>query len=152
MLKVHRNSKGFTLIELLIVIAIIGILAAIAIPAYTGYTRRARVQEVISSLGAVKTAIMAYYTEAGAGVLLSSASTPALVNTVLGVDVPTKYLSGLNVVEAAATGSVVTATFNTRIGGDTENAVLILSSGPDYKTWTWGAPPTTLPSAYIPKN
>ena len=63
MLKVHRNSKGFTLIELLIVIAIIGILAAIAIPAYTGYTRKARVQEIIHSMGAVKTAVMAYYTE-----------------------------------------------------------------------------------------
>ena len=152
MLKVHRNSKGFTLIELLIVIAIIGILAAIAIPAYTGYTRRARVQEVISALGAVKTACMAYYTEAGSGVLLSSASTPALVNTILGVDVPVKYLSGLNVVESTANGSLITATFNNVIGGDTSGAILELSSGADYKTWRWGTGATTLPSAYIPKN
>ena len=77
MLKVHRNSKGFTLIELLIVIAIIGILAAIAIPAYTGYTRKARVQEVISAMGAVKTACTAYYTESGAGLLLTTGNSPA---------------------------------------------------------------------------
>ena len=88
MLKVHRNSKGFTLIELLIVIAIIGILAAIAIPAYTGYTRKARVQEVIHSMGAVKTAVMAYYTEKSA-VLQSLLVLPAFSRR-LGVDVPTK--------------------------------------------------------------
>jgi type IV pilus assembly protein PilA len=151
MLKVHRNSKGFTLIELLIVIAIIGILAAIAIPAYTGYTRKARVQEVISAMGAVKTACMAYYTEAGAGILLSNASTPALINTILGVDVPVKYLTSMVVVETAAAGSVITATLNNVIGGDTSGATIILDSGVDYKRWQW-LPTSTLPATYLPKN
>jgi type IV pilus assembly protein PilA len=160
MLKVQRNSKGFTLIELLIVIAIIGILAAIAIPAYTGYTRKAKVQEVITSMGAVKTACTAFYTESGAGILLNQASDPALINSVLGVDVPVKYLAGYNpgppptatgmvVTETAAGGSVITTTLGTAIGGDTDGKTIILSSGVDYKQWTWGG---TLPVGYMPKN
>ncbi len=160
MLKVHRNSKGFTLIELLIVIAIIGILAAIAIPAYTGYTRKARVQEVIHAMGAVKTAVMAYYTEAGAGPSGTMAGdTPANIRTRLGVDVPWKYLSatdgtaGMAVVASdnGTIGSTITATLGTVIGGDTNNATIILESDAMYKTWRW-LPTSTLPVAYLPKN
>ena len=151
MLKVQRNSKGFTLIELLIVIAIIGILAAVAIPAYTGYTRKAKVQEVISAMGAVKTACMAYYTESGAGNLLNEANTPANINTVLGIEVPTKYLAtdGMVVAETSANGSVITATLGTIIGGDTDGKTITLSSGADYKDWRWGG---SIPATYLPKR
>ena len=90
MLKIQRGSKGFTLIELLIVIAIIGILAAIAIPSYTGYVKRAKVQEVVHSMGAVKTAVMAYYTESNAGTPLLDVNG---IKTTLGVDIPIKYLT-----------------------------------------------------------
>jgi type IV pilus assembly protein PilA len=149
MLKVHRNSKGFTLIELLIVIAIIGILAAIAIPAYTGYTRKARVQEIIHSMGAVKTAIMAYYTESSTAPLAADANA---IKTDLGIDVPTKYLTSMVVTRAAAQGpSTITATLNNVIGGDTVNTTVILDSSVDYKQWTWNAA-STLPLAYLPKN
>ncbi len=151
MLKVQRNSKGFTLIELLIVIAIIGILAAIAIPAYTGYTRKAKVQEVIHSMGAVKTAVMAYYTEAGAGPA-NGGSADAIKNN-LGVDVPTKYLTSMVVtpLDNGTRGSQITATLGTVIGGDTNNTTVILYSDAAYKTWTWD-PDSTLPAAYLPKN
>src|SRR5512135_657133 len=64
-MKVRRGTKGFTLIELLIVVAIIGILAAIAIPAYTGYTAKAKIAGIVHSMGAIKNAVVAYYTEAG---------------------------------------------------------------------------------------
>ena len=49
-----RNRKGFTLIELMIVVAIIGILAAIAIPMYNSNVNRARMQEAVDTLGAIK--------------------------------------------------------------------------------------------------
>jgi type IV pilus assembly protein PilA len=49
-----RNKKGFTLIELMIVVAIIGILAAIAIPMYNSNVNRARMQEAVDTLGAMK--------------------------------------------------------------------------------------------------
>jgi type IV pilus assembly protein PilA len=149
MLKVHRNSKGFTLIELLIVIAIIGILAAIAIPAYTGYTRKAKVQEVIHAMGACKTAVMAYYTESG------QAPTVAVATDImgrLGVDVPTKYLSGMTI-----TNGVIRATFYSgadtptqkNIGGDVSGKYAELSPDATYKNWTWGG---DLPTTYMPKN
>ncbi len=143
MIKVQRGTKGFTLIELLIVIAIIGILAAIAIPAYTGYTRKAKVQEVIHSMGSVKTAVMAYYTESGVGTGMTAASADA-VRTVYGVDVPTRYLTSLGV-DAAG---VVTATINSAIGGDATGTV-ILTPDADFKRWVWSG---TLPAAYMPKN
>jgi type IV pilus assembly protein PilA len=160
MLKIHRNSKGFTLIELLIVIAIIGILAAIAIPAYTGYTRKAKVQEVITAMGAIKTACSAFYTESGAGILLNQAGNSTQIGTVLGIDVPVKYLAGyaagppptatgIAVAETAAGGSVITATLSQVIGGDTNDTTIILSSGVDYKDWRWTG---TIPTTYMPKR
>ena len=152
MLKVQRNSKGFTLIELLIVIAIIGILAAIAIPAYTGYTRKARVQEIVHSMGAVKTAVMAYYTEKSAGP--ANGTTAAEIRDNLGVDIPTKYLAagtGMAVaaVDSGAVGSTITATLGNVIGGDTNGTTAILTSDNTYKNWTWSG---TLPAQYMPKN
>ena len=143
MMKVHRNSKGFTLIELLIVIAIIGILAAVAIPAYTGYTRKAKVQEVIHSMGAVKTAIMAYYTETGVG---ATATDVAAIYKDLGVDVPSKYAT------MKVTSGVITATFTTKIGGDVPSGgTIILTPDSDYKNWTWSKS-DNMPSAYMPKS
>jgi type IV pilus assembly protein PilA len=139
MVKVHRNSKGFTLIELLIVIAIIGILAAIAIPAYTGYTKKTKVSGVVSAMGAVKSAIAAYYTEAGASVVASGLGA---VNSSYGISPPTQYISDMNV---EAGGNISTTLTN--IGSDVNATALTLNTT-DYKQWSWGG---NLPPAYMPK-
>ena len=107
MFKVQRNSKGFTLIELLIVIAIIGILAAIAIPAYTGYTKKAKVSGVVNAMGAVKNAILAYYTESGNlgadGVVAANINA---INSTYGVTIPSQYAADANVGTTNAAGNI----------------------------------------------
>ena len=61
--KMHK-AKGFTLIELMIVVAIIGILAAVALPQYQDYTKKSKFAEVVSMVGAARTAVeLCYQTE-----------------------------------------------------------------------------------------
>jgi type IV pilus assembly protein PilA len=143
MIKVNRNSKGFTLIELLIVIAIIGILAAIAIPAYSGYTKKSKMAGVISAMGAIKNAVVAYYTEAG-NVSQQTVNTSALVGSIYGVTPPDQYISAA----AVDTAGVITLTIQ-NIGADLNTTTLVLT--PDWSTgrWTWSG---TAPAAYIPKS
>jgi type II secretion system protein G len=57
------NRKGFTLIELIVVIIIIGILAAIAAPSMTANVTRAKRQEAIAAMGAIRTAYRLYSAE-----------------------------------------------------------------------------------------
>ena len=144
MIKVNRNSKGFTLIELLIVIAIIGILAAIAIPAYTGYTKKSKMSGVTSAMGALKNAVIAYYTETGR---LTDAADLATIGTSFGINIPTQYISAANVVVNAAGGVVITATQSIQ-PGDVNLTTANLSNGAN---WTWGASTAAI-TAILPKN
>ena len=142
MIRVDRDSKGFTLIELLIVIAIIGILAAIAIPAYSGYTKKAKVGEVIHSVGAIKNAVSVYFSEAGNSV---DSADVAAIKTTYGVDIPTNRAT----YAYDATNRRITATFtNVGTGVDTKTITLENTAG-DYKVWTWGG---TADASYIPKS
>lgn len=50
-----KKQSGFTLIELMIVVAIVAILAAIALPAYQNYTKKAKMTQLVSAMGAWKT-------------------------------------------------------------------------------------------------
>jgi prepilin-type N-terminal cleavage/methylation domain-containing protein len=54
---------GFTLTELIIVVILAGILASIALPSYTGTRERTLDKEAVSSLRALRTANMKYYTK-----------------------------------------------------------------------------------------
>jgi type IV pilus assembly protein PilA len=141
MIKVNRNSKGFTLIELLIVIAIIGILAAIAIPAYSGYTKKSKFAGVISGVGAIKNAIVAYYTERGAASFTACADAAA-IGAEYGVTPSEQYATW-----ATSNAGVITATAQ-NIGSGVDTKTITLT--PDFSTgvWTWGG---TIDAAYKPK-
>jgi len=123
MIKVDRNSKGFTLIELLIVIAIIGILAAIAIPAYTGYTKKSKMSGVTSAMGAMKNAIIAYYTEKGT---VNASTTVAEMATDYGITLPEQYISAANV--GVSTNAVNIKTTLKSLGSATEGGIVTLAT------------------------
>ena len=141
-MKVRRGTKGFTLIELLIVIAIIGILAAIAIPAYTGYTGKAKVAGVIHSMGAIKTAVAAYYVEAGSA---PSAADAATIEANLGVGVATQYAT------YAVNAGVITATTvsTTVLPSTAQGKTIILTPDWNTKQWSWSG---NIPIEYLPKS
>jgi len=151
MVKIHRDSKGFTLIELLIVIAIIGILAAIALPAYMDYTRKARLTEVTNAIGSVKTACIALASESSTGAAACVAGTIADIGTTLGVTVPNKYISLMDVAASGATDVVITATIKDIGTTDVDGQTLALTSTNGLQTWTWSSP-SSMNAKYIPKN
>ena len=143
MIKIQRNSKGFTLIELLIVIAIIGILAAIAIPAYTGYTKKSKMAGVTSAMGALKNAIVAYYTETGS---VPVATAYASIGTTFGLTLPTQYITNANVANAS---NLVTITATQNIEG-TDNVTLTSTDITATPTWTFSSTNATV-KALLPK-
>ena len=147
-MKITRETKGFTLIELLIVIAIIGILAAIALPAYSGYTGRARVAGVVHSMGAIKTAEAAYYTENG-GVPAGSVTdgTGGTILTNYGVYIAVQYATYAVAANAAGCG-IITATIQ-NVNNATNGTTLTLTPDANCQTWSWGG---TIPIAYMPKS
>lgn len=60
----ERNFlTGFTLTELMIVVILAGVLASIALPSYTETRERTLDKEAVSSLRAIRTANMKYYTK-----------------------------------------------------------------------------------------
>ncbi|MGD0234699.1 MAG: pilin [Syntrophorhabdales bacterium] len=151
-MKIRRDRKGFTLIELLIVIAIIGILAAIALPAYTGYTGRAKIAGVVHSIGAIKTALSAYFVENGG---TPSAADVTGIKANYGIDIATQYAT-YAVTGAAADCGVITATIGqapaNAVNADVNGKTIILSPSPadgTCKTWAWTG---TVPVSYLPKS
>jgi prepilin-type N-terminal cleavage/methylation domain-containing protein len=57
----HLGKTGFTLIELMVVITVVAILVSISIPIMRLQHEKAKLAEVISSMGSVSTSLYHYY-------------------------------------------------------------------------------------------
>ena len=103
----NTAQKGFTLIELMIVVAIIGILAAVALPAYQNYIKKAAYTEVVSAMGAIKTAVDVCYSTENS---IDKCNEPGEIGEAL----PTKGQKALNniVMTAGDNSLAITATPN----------------------------------------
>lgn len=64
-LKRKNAQSGFTLIEIMVVLVILGALAIISVPVYSNYVNRAKINEAISNVDALSTAIRIYKMENG---------------------------------------------------------------------------------------
>jgi len=146
------KRKGFTLIELLIVIAIIGILAAIAIPMYRAQMVKARMSEVITAVGYVKSAASTFYqnNDRWPDCSVSFIS----IRDTLDVQIPQTRISAMIAQGNPFTISTVLNNIsanNPTIDGDT--LVMVGSITPDGAiTWSWDTSTSTLNPAYMPKR
>ncbi len=89
-----KARKGFTLIELIIVAVIISILVMIAIPRYFVNIKKSRKSAVVTNLGAIRDAILAY--NAANNILPTVTGASSIIVTVdgeqsLNVTIPTNY-------------------------------------------------------------
>lgn len=145
------KRKGFTLIELLIVIAIIGILAAIAIPMYRAQMVKARMSEVITAIGYVKSAAGTFYANNDRWPACSTSFT-SIADT-LDVWIPPGRISAITAQGDPFTISTVLnniSASNPAIDGDTLVMVGTVVNGA--LVWSWDGSASTLNPAYMPKQ
>ncbi len=146
-----HNQQGFTLIELMIVVAIIGILAAIALPAYQDYTIRAKVQEGVSVVSPIRTAIGIRCSEGETFTGITAAS--------LGVSTLSTYSDNSVYVESITLSSITASTAGISINYD-ETELPALASADVFEylgtctgagtRWSEGTA-TTMNTKYQPK-
>ena len=106
----RHNRKGFTLLEILIVIVILGVVAGLAVPVFTSNIEKAKAQEAMASLAAIRSGLTTYYAM-NSSAYTSASLTPG--NGFIGFD-PTSAAAGqtLNFTYALSgvTASVYTVT------------------------------------------
>jgi len=157
----RQLEKGFTLVELMIVIAIIGILTAVAMPAYQDFAIRAKMSEVILSLGACRTAITEVYQSGpaaapganGWGCEITAASEQTKYVASVMTDANGAVSAKVQNIGTAVNGSVVTLI--PLSDASTAATFTVGSSGTLYG-WVCGSatmtPTTTVPKRYLPSS
>ena len=141
-----KNQKGFTLIELIVVVIIVGILASVAVPLYTGYIKRAKISEATSSVGAVKTALMAKYQKDGA--FPNACGDSAAIKTDLGI-----VLDVTNWTYATDGDGDIAATAIAAAGANLVGGTITLTStvnGDGSISWAWSSDGTIITSNDLP--
>lgn len=63
MFNFKKKKKGFTLIELIVVIAVLGILVLLAAPKFLGYTKDAKLAQIVADIKTIENSVNAELTE-----------------------------------------------------------------------------------------
>jgi type IV pilus assembly protein PilA len=135
-----NGRSGFTLVELLFVVAIIGILAAVALPTYLGYSKRARMSELVLAVSACRTPVAELYQ--------SNASGPGTGNW--GCEVSGPASGNVQSIATDSNGKVLTMV--PLIDGNL--AVSATDMNKQITAWRCGSPGdgTTIPAQYLPSS
>lgn len=117
-----KKSSGFTLLEIIIVIIIVGVLASLALPRFFSTVEYSRSTEAFASMTAVRQSIERCYLQKGG----SYATCTAFGN--LDVEDPAAspnnhFTYGIG---SGATTYRITATRNTRDGGDIGSSIWLM--------------------------
>ena len=141
MRRMAKGQKGFTLIELMVVVVIIGILAAIAIPLYTGYVKRAKINEAKHGIEAIKTGVIAYVQKNS--VWPAACANAAAIKATLGAVVDATKWTYATTATGAITATGTAAAGSGLTGGTVTLTPTAAGAGgvadPTGITWAWTA-------------
>ena len=124
-MRLKTNQRGFTLLEIIIVIIIVGVLASLALPRFFRTVEYSRGTEALTNLNAIRQSVERCY-------LQRNAYTACNLFANLDLEDPGNSPNnhfGYSFPVATATTYTITATRNTRDGGDGSATVTLTNNG-----------------------
>ena len=124
-MKLNNNKSGFTLLEIIIVIIIVGVLASLALPRFFSTVEYSRGTEAITSISAVRQSLERCFFQRGTYLGCESFANLDLDDPANSANAHFTYDIG----GASATDYTITATRNTRDGGNSGDLIQLTQTG-----------------------